>query len=86
VWGFLVLAALNTANLLPDLQFSFGKYSMSGLLTNLGELLLSISMAAMGLEVNIVQFSKVGGRAILVGSLAGLVLCATSLLLIRILL
>jgi uncharacterized integral membrane protein (TIGR00698 family) len=86
VWGFLVLAALNTGHLLPDLQFSFGKYSMSGLLTNLGELLLSISMAAMGLEVNIVQFSKVGGRAILVGSLAGLVLCATSLLLIRVLL
>ena len=86
VWGFLLLAALNTADLLPALQFGFGQYSTSSLLTNTGELLLAISMAAMGLEVNIVQFSKVGGRAILVGSLAGLVLCTTSLLLIRFLL
>jgi uncharacterized integral membrane protein (TIGR00698 family) len=83
VWGFLVLAALNTADLLPVLQFRFGAYSTSNLLTNASELLLAISMAAMGLEVNIVQFSKVGGRAMLVGTLAGLILLATSLLLIR---
>ncbi len=83
VWGFLVLAALNTADLLPVLQFRFGAYPTSNLLTNAGELLLAISMAAMGLEVNIVQFSKVGGRAMLVGTLAGLILLATSLLLIR---
>ena len=83
VWGFLVLASLNTAELLPVLQFRFGAYSTSGLLTNASELLLAISMAAMGLEVNIVQFSKVGGRAMLVGTLAGLILLATSLLLIR---
>ncbi len=83
VWGFLALAALNTADLLPVLQFRFGAYSTSNLLTNAGELLVAISMAAMGLEVNIVQFSKVGGRAMLVGTLAGLILLATSLLLIR---
>ena len=83
VWGFLVLAALNTADLLPVLQFRFGAYSTSGLLTNAGELLLAVSMAAMGLEVNIVQFSKLGGRAMLVGTLAGLILLATSLLLIH---
>jgi uncharacterized integral membrane protein (TIGR00698 family) len=83
VWGFLVLAALNTADLLPVLQFRFGAYSTSNLLTNAGELLVAISMAAMGLEVNIVQFSKVGGRAMLVGTLAGLMLLATSLLLVR---
>ena len=40
-------------------------------------------MAAMGLEVNIVHFSKVGGRAMLVGTLSGLILLVTSLLLIR---
>jgi uncharacterized integral membrane protein (TIGR00698 family) len=83
VWGFLALATLNTANLLPVLEFPFGKYPTSTLLTNFGELLLALSMAAMGLEVNIVQFSRVGGRATLVGSLAGLILCATSLLLIK---
>jgi uncharacterized integral membrane protein (TIGR00698 family) len=83
VWGFLVLAALNTADLLPVLQFRFGAYPTSSLLTDVSELLLAISMAAMGLEVNIVQFSKVGGRAMLVGTLAGVILLATSLLLIR---
>ena len=83
VWGFLALASLNTAALLPVLQFRFGAYSTSGLLTNASELLLALSMAAMGLEVNIAQFSKVGGRAMLVGTLAGLILLATSLLLIR---
>jgi uncharacterized integral membrane protein (TIGR00698 family) len=83
VWGFLALATLNTASLLPIVQFRFGAYSTSNLLSNASELLLAISMAAMGLEVDAVQFSKVGGRAMLVGALAGLILAATSLLLIR---
>jgi uncharacterized integral membrane protein (TIGR00698 family) len=83
VWGFLALASLNTADLLPILQFRFGVYPTSSLLNNAGELLLAISMAAMGLEVDIVQFSKVGGRAMLVGTLSGLILCAASLLMIR---
>ena len=83
VWGFVALAALNTADLLPVLQFRFGAYSTSSLLTGAGELLLAVSMAAMGLEVNIVQFSKVGGRALLAGTLSGLILMATSLLLIH---
>jgi uncharacterized integral membrane protein (TIGR00698 family) len=83
VWGFLLLASLNTTELLPVLQFRFGAYSTSSLLTNASELLLAISMAAMGLEVNIGQFFKVGGRAMLVGTLAGLMLVVTSLLLIH---
>jgi uncharacterized integral membrane protein (TIGR00698 family) len=86
VWGFLFLAVLNTANLLPILQFPFGRFQTAVVLTNVGELLLAISMAAMGFEVDLVHLSKVGGRAFLVGSLAGVVLCGTSLLLIRILL
>jgi uncharacterized integral membrane protein (TIGR00698 family) len=86
VWGFLLLAFLNTAGLLPVLQFSFGKYASSGLLTNAGEFLLSVSMAAMGLEVSIAQLAKTGGRAVLVGTLAALALCSTSLLLIHVLL
>jgi uncharacterized membrane protein YadS len=69
--------------LTPNIQFRFGAYPTAGMLTNASELLLAISMAAMGLEVNIAQFSKVGGRAMLVGTLAGLILLATSLLLIR---
>lgn len=83
VWGFLALAALNTAALLPVLQFRFGAYPASKLLADVSELLLAVSMAAMGLEVNIVQFARVGGRAMLVGTLSGLILLATSLLLIQ---
>jgi hypothetical protein len=52
--SLVALAALNTADLLPVLQFRFGAYSTSNLLTNASELLLAISMATMGLEVNIV--------------------------------
>lgn len=55
------------------------------MLTYTGEILLAVSMAAMGLEVNIARMAKTGGRALLVGSRAALVLCAASLALIRIL-
>jgi uncharacterized integral membrane protein (TIGR00698 family) len=86
VWGFLLLAVLNTFRLLPVLQFHFGNYDAGGLLTSAGEILLAVSMAAMGLEVNIKQMAKVGGRALLAGTLAAVVLCSVSLLLIRVLL
>jgi uncharacterized integral membrane protein (TIGR00698 family) len=86
VWGFLILASLNTLNMLPILQFPFGSFPAAGLLTSAGELLLAVSMAAMGLEVNVGQMSKVGGRALLAGSMAAVTLCGVSILLIRILL
>ena len=86
VWGFMGLALLNTTSLLPTLQFRFGSVALSSLLANLGEVLLTLSMAAMGLEVNLRFFAKVGGRAVLVGAAASLILCSVSLLLIRLLL
>ncbi len=84
VWGFATLALINTFGLFPVLQFRFGATPLSGLLTNLGELMLTLSMAAMGMEVNLRFFAKVGGRAVLTGIGAALVLCAVSLFLIRI--
>lgn len=86
VWGFLLLALMNTFALFPVLQFRFGSTPMSGLLVNAGEWLLTLSMAAMGLEVNVRFFAKVGGAAVLTGLIAAVVLCAASLLLIRLLL
>jgi uncharacterized membrane protein YadS len=68
------------------LQFRFGSYQLADLLTNLGELLLTLSMAAMGLEVNVRFLAHTGGRAVLTGTLASVILCVTSLLLIRLLL
>ena len=86
VWGFLALALLNTLNLLPVLQFRFASLPLSGLLTDAGEILLTLSMAAMGLEVDVRLFAKVGGRAMLAALGASLALCAVSLLLIHFLL
>jgi uncharacterized integral membrane protein (TIGR00698 family) len=86
VWGFLLLAILNTAGLLPVMQFRFGNLALSKFLAEAGELLLTLSMAAMGLEVNARLFAKVGGKALAAGTLASIALCAVSLLLIRLLL
>lgn len=86
VYGFLALSLLNTLGLLPALQFRFGSWSLSELLTSLGELFLTLSMAAMGLEVNVRFLARTGGRAVITGALASVVLCVVSLVLIRILL
>ncbi len=86
VYGFLALSLLNTLGLLPVLQFHFGAWSLSELLTTLGELFLTLSMAAMGLEVNVRFLAHTGGRAVITGALASVVLCVVSLLLIRLLL
>ena len=83
VYGFLALALCNTFDLFPLLKFRFGTYGLADVLTNLGELLLTVSMAAMGLEVNVRFLAHTGGRAVLTGAAASVVLCVTSLLLIR---
>ncbi|MGI8743860.1 MAG: YeiH family protein [Bryobacteraceae bacterium] len=86
VYGFLALSLLNTLSLLPVLQFRFGATPLSELLVNLGEMLLTLSMAAMGLEVNVRFLARVGGTAVLTGAAASVILCIVSLLLIRLLL
>ncbi len=59
---------------------------LADLLANLGELLLTLSMAAMGLEVNVRFLAHTGGRAVLTGVGATVALCLVSLMLIRMLL
>jgi uncharacterized integral membrane protein (TIGR00698 family) len=86
VWGFLAFSLCNTLGLFPVLQFRFGSVAMPDLLSNLGELLLTLSMAAMGLEVNVRFLARTGGSAVLTGAAASVILCVTSLLLIRLLL
>jgi uncharacterized integral membrane protein (TIGR00698 family) len=83
VYGFMALALCNTLGLFPVLQFRFGAYPLADSLANLGELLLTLSMAAMGLEVNVRFLAHTGGRAVLTGAAASVILCVTSLLLIR---
>ena len=86
VYGFLALSLANTLGLLPVLEFRFGSAPLADLLTNLGELFLTLSMAAMGLEVNVRFLARTGGRAVLTGAAASVILCTASLLLIRLLL
>jgi uncharacterized membrane protein YadS len=86
VYGFLALSLANTLALLPVLQFRFGSFALADLLANLGELLLTLSMAAMGLEVNIRFLARTGAGAVLTGAGATVLLCAGSLILIRLLL
>jgi len=86
LYGFLALSLCNTLALFPILQFRFGSVPLQDALTNLGELLLTLSMAAMGMEVNVRFLARTGGSAVLTGIAASVILCLASLLLIRLLL
>lgn len=92
-WGFLAAALMNTLGLIPALEFhpvwrASGSFSVStaGVLVDAGSFLLTLAMAAMGLEVDVHFLARVGGRALLTGVVSCLALCAASLLLIRLLL
>ncbi len=87
LWGFFALFLLNSFGLLPSLQFQSGyKVASADVLAEAGNILLTLSMAAMGLEVNLKLFVKVGGAALAAGAAASIVACATSWALIRALL
>jgi uncharacterized integral membrane protein (TIGR00698 family) len=96
VWGFLAVALMNTASLLPTLQFHIAPWvtghardftlSTTSLLSQVEAILLTLAMAAMGLEVSVRRLVKVGGPAILTGLAAMIVVCLASLALIRALL
>ena len=87
LWGFLALFALNSLGLLPVLQFQNGTSIASArALAEAGNLLLTLSMAALGLEVNVRVLAKAGGAAMAAGTLTCIASCAASYLLIRALL
>jgi uncharacterized integral membrane protein (TIGR00698 family) len=84
LWGFFGLFLLNSLGWLPVLQFQNGySVGLSTVLTEAGNLLLAVSMAALGLEVNLKLLVKVGGAALVAGALASVAACAASWLLIR---
>lgn len=87
LWGFLGLFLLNSLGFLPVLEFARGtSVNLADLLANAGEILLTLAMAAMGLEVNLRIFAKVGGGALVAGAVASACACAISWALIRMLL
>ncbi|HLX42389.1 MAG TPA: putative sulfate exporter family transporter [Bryobacteraceae bacterium] len=87
LWGFFALFVLNSLGWLPVLQFKNG-YSLASdtVLAEAGNILLTLSMAAMGLEMNLHVMARVGGKAVVVGTVAAIVACAVSWALIRTLL
>ncbi len=67
VWGFVIIAVLASAGLLPDLLFPSegGAYNSIGGLTTASKWLLAIAMAAIGLQVNIKKLITSGAKALL---------------------
>jgi uncharacterized integral membrane protein (TIGR00698 family) len=75
IWGFLALAALNTLGLLPVLAFHpLGgverQAPLAAVLNDAGTLLLTVSMAAMGIEVNVRSLLRTGVPALATGAVA----------------
>jgi len=96
VWGFIILSLANTLGLLPSLTFrpmmSFAggagdpiTIRLDEVCTFVANLLLTMDMAAIGLEVNLRQLVSVGGQALIAGLWSTIVVAACSLLLIALL-
>jgi len=84
LWGFFALFLLNSFGFLPALQFQNGyRIASADVLEQAGTMLLTLAMAAMGLEVNLRTFVKVGGASLAAAAVASLVACAASWALIR---
>jgi uncharacterized integral membrane protein (TIGR00698 family) len=84
LWGFFALFLLNSLKLLPVLQFSSGySVNLADVLAEAGNISLALSMAAMGLEINLKMFVKVGGAAVAVGAAACVTACVVSWVMIR---
>jgi len=90
IYGFALLAILNTVGLLPSLNFHLlggGAVSIDlpKVLGELANLLLTLSMAAMGLEVNLTLLLRAGGPALGTGLAASVAQCLITWALIRLL-
>ena len=90
IYGFAALALLNTLGLLPGLTFHVlggGAFSfdLAKVLAEAGNLMLTLSMAAMGLEVNLMFLLRAGGPALGTGLAASVAQCLVTWGLIRML-
>src|SRR5262249_44065348 len=92
IYGFAALAVINTLGLLPDLTFKVlgattaSTFGLAKILAESGNLLLTLSMAAIGLEVNLRFLLRTGGPALATGAVASLAQCLATWLAIRLLL
>jgi len=91
VWGFMALAVLNTFGMIPTMNFKLAGFGgeptpagvpLASALNTVGKILLTLAMAAIGLEVNVRQLAGVGIRALSAGFISSAILAAASLTLI----
>jgi len=95
VWGFVIVAGVGTMGLIPELQFDaeripgwMGGYDSIAMADVLGagaKILLTLAMAAIGLEVNLRLLVRVSGKAVLCGLLSTTLLAIVGMALIRLL-
>ena len=76
LFGFLGMALVNTLHILPQ--------QLSGQLITASAFLITMAMAAMGLNVNLVSFLRVGHHPVLICLIGSLLLSLTGLLLVRV--
>lgn len=85
VWGFAILAGLCTLGMVPSLTFPAGplvdggSVSLTMVLKETGNILLTLAMAAIGLEVDLRMMIGVSVKALLAGALSSAALLAASL-------
>jgi uncharacterized integral membrane protein (TIGR00698 family) len=92
VWGFVALAILNTLGFVPQMTFDLSEsvfanarqidVSLGTIFKTVAKGLLTLAMAAIGLELNIRVLARVGGRALVTGILTSVTLAVASFLLI----
>jgi uncharacterized integral membrane protein (TIGR00698 family) len=83
IWGFLLFALFRNLEWMPELSLKNGTSIPSYELCHKGsKWLLAISMAAIGLQVNLKTLIKHGSKALLAGILVWLIMSATALPLI----
>lgn len=92
LWGFAALAVIRSLALWPELVFQPlgasqpARVAVAPMLAGTGNILLTLSMAAMGLEVNLRRLVRTGGPAMLTGIVTSLTQCLATWILIRFLL
>lgn len=84
VWGFFLIALLNTFGLLPAIPLPWtdnpaeSPISSARLIAECGKILLTVAMTAIGLEVYLRSLLHVGARAVLTGLIAAVTLCGVT--------
>jgi uncharacterized membrane protein YadS len=92
VWGFIAMSIIGTLGLVPEMTFQPSaalpgggyevKISLVQIMEEVGKILLTWAMAAIGLEVNLRVLAGVSSRAVATGLCATIILAGSTLAMI----